>query len=311
MINNYLYTIGKYLSPSQREDVLKEVEVHLYDYLEEHFGEKEYSDRELEQAMKSMGHPRTVAEAYSNGPRSLIGPAYIDTYWLVIKISLIGTAIGLTVANLFSGTDARDSIQFFLQLLAQIWQSGISIVGVVTLIFVAINYYNPQHYTVQDNDWSVGMLDTPPKPNNKIEPIEIIIETFFICLGLVIINRLTGGTPLHENTIPIINLEYFAPYIIWINIVLVASLLVNIYLLIKRQWQTGSRLLAMVLDAASVVIFAMLVFTPEVWDFNDLQEKIGLQNTWLESSLLIALVVVVCVVLYEAYGHVKAILSKR
>ena len=36
MISNYLYTIGKYLSPGTRAEVLKDIEVNLYDYLIPH-----------------------------------------------------------------------------------------------------------------------------------------------------------------------------------------------------------------------------------------------------------------------------------
>lgn len=53
MIKNYLYTIGKYLSPSQREEVLREIEANLYDYLEENFGKKEYTSGEIESALRA------------------------------------------------------------------------------------------------------------------------------------------------------------------------------------------------------------------------------------------------------------------
>jgi len=69
MISNYLYTIGKYLTPDEKTEVLKDIEVNLYDYLEDNFGKKEYTDEEIETAIRTMGHPRKVAEAYMHEPR--------------------------------------------------------------------------------------------------------------------------------------------------------------------------------------------------------------------------------------------------
>lgn len=40
MIENYLYAIGKYLPISEKNDILKEVESAIYDYLESEFGKK-------------------------------------------------------------------------------------------------------------------------------------------------------------------------------------------------------------------------------------------------------------------------------
>ncbi|MCC5910463.1 MAG: hypothetical protein JJT76_08510 [Clostridiaceae bacterium] len=125
MITNYLYTIGKYLSPHQRDEVLKEIE----------------------EAIKSMGNPRKVAEAQMNSPRYLVGVAYIDTYWLVVKIAVIGASIGIAVSNLMAMTEAKDILQLFLKLFAQICKSGLATFGFVTLIFMAINYYITQQTT--------------------------------------------------------------------------------------------------------------------------------------------------------------------
>lgn len=313
MITDYLYTIGKSLSPSQREDVLKEVEVHLYDYLEENFGEKKYTESEIEQAMKSMGHPRIVAEAYSNSPRSLIAPSYIDTYWLVIKITLIGTAISLTIANLFFISEAKDGIQFFIKILSQIWQSSLSIIGFITLLFAAINYYSPQRSTIKDNDWSVKTLEKKPRPKDNIKVFDLIVETFFICLGLVVINQITPVFTINDTSIPIIKMEYLSPYIIWINVILGASLLLNMYLLIKGQWQTQTRVITMALDISGLILFAKIVFTPEIWDFSIVNEtlKIHAAFNWLHSSLYITLAVVACIILFETYGHLKTIVTSK
>lgn len=318
MISNYLYTIGKYLSPSQRDEVLKEVETNLYDYLEENFGEKEYTDFEIEEAIKSMGHPKKVAEAYMNSPRCLIGPAYIDTYWLVIKIALVGTAVGLTIANLVSSSNTIDVIQFFLTLVVQIWQASLSIVGMITLIFAAIHYYSPQDSMVKDEQWSVDTLKIAPEHNQTIKLFDLIAETFFICLGLVVINQIFPVSTSNVDVIPTLDLSYFSSYVLWINLLLGSSLILNMYLLIKGQWQTATRVLSILLDIlgiAFVALLANIALNPEAWNLSGISETIkGDSNTiihWIQNTIYISFAVFVIIVAFEIFGHLKVLLKRK
>lgn len=318
MISNYIYTIGKYLSPSQKDEVLKEVEINLYDYLEENFGEKEYTDFEIEEAIKSMGHPKKVAAAYMNSPRYLIGPAYIDTYWLVIKIALVGTAVGLTISNLVSSSNTIDVIQFFLTLVGQIWQTSLSIVGMITLIFAAIHYYSPQDLMVKDEPWSVDALEIAPAHNQTIKIFDLIAETFFICFGLVVINQIFPVNLSNVDVIPMIDLSFFSSYVPWINLLLGSSLILNMYLFIKRQWQTATRVLSILLDIlgiALVAILANIAFTPEIWDFSAISETINSDSDtiipWIKNTIYVSFAVFVIIVGFEIFGHLKVLLKKK
>lgn len=86
MIDSYLYTIGKSLPPKGRAEILEEIKSNLYDYLEENYGQKAYSLEEETAAIKALGHPKAVAQAYNKASDYLIGPGYIDLYWLVLKL---------------------------------------------------------------------------------------------------------------------------------------------------------------------------------------------------------------------------------
>ena len=88
--------------------------------LEDNFGKKEYTDEEIETAIRTMGHPREVAESYMNEPRVLIGATYIDAYWLVLKIVLVAVAIGITISNMMDLPNAKDGIQLYLKIVSQI-----------------------------------------------------------------------------------------------------------------------------------------------------------------------------------------------
>jgi len=316
MIKNYLYTIGKNLSPSQRDEVLKEIEANLYDYLEENFGKKEYTDGEIESALRAMGHPKTVAQAYQTNPRSLIGPAYIDTFWLVLKIAIISSAIGITVGNLLNLSPTITGTQLFIKLATDIFSSGVGALGMVTLIFSLIEYYSPQENSVISDTWKMSDLEKSPDANQKVSLFDLIIETFFICFGLVVMNSAAPIFTFSLNgteVLPIVNMALFAPYIVMITLVLAASLLLNIYLMIIRKWQTTTRIITIVLDLIGVGIVTKIVLSPEIWDLTAITDILGESakvDTWFTLSINIGVAIMIIITAFDIFGHIKAILKK-
>lgn len=318
MIKRYLYTIGKYLSPSQREEVLKEIESNLYDFLEENYGPNDYSEEAIEAAIRAMGHPKTVAEAYLNSPRSLVGSTYIDAFWLVVKIALIGTAIGITIGNILEFSPSDNGIQLFVKLFTDIWQSSFATLGMVTAIFALIQHYSPSEEKDTRENWSLDMLDRAPESYQKVSIVELVVETFFICLGLVVINQASPylAFSFRDNVvIPLINMSVFQPFVIWITLVLIGSLAVNVYLLIRRSWETTTRIISMGLDIVGVMILTKMALTPEIWDVKSLADRIGETGentaTWFNLTINITLAVMVIVSAFDIYGHVKAILKGK
>ncbi len=316
MIKNYLYTIGKYLTPSQRDEVLKEIEANLYDYLEENFGKKEYTDGEIESALRAMGHPKTVAQAYQTNPRSLIGPGYIDAYWLVVKIALIGSAIGITVGNIIDLSPDSSGAWLFIKLAGEIFSSGVGALGMVTLIFALIEHYSPQENITISETWKISDLEKAPEPNQKVSLFDLIIETFFICFGLVVMN---SAAPIFafnledRQVLPIVNMDLFAPFIVMITLVLASSLLLNIYLMIIRKWQTSTRIITILLDLIGIGIVTKIALTPEIWDLTALRSILGdaaKVDTWFTMSINIGLAVMIVISAFDIFGHIKVMLKK-
>lgn len=315
MIANYLYTIGKNLSPQTRDEVLKDIEVNLYDYLEENFGKKEYSDAETEAAIRSMGHPRKVAEAYMNQPRTLIGPALLDSYLLVSKISVIGIAIGLTVANVINLAAFSSGIQLFLQLIGQIVQTSLMGFGIITLVFAALQHFSAEEITEKDEDWSLKILEKAVEPQQKVKLFDLIVEAFFLYLGLVFINQIPSFVTSRDNIFLIFNKAGLEPYFLWFNLILGISLVVNIYLLIVRKWQPVTRILTILLDLTGIVLFTICVFDPNVWSLQSLLSYFGTDTSGIEQgiriSINISLAVIVIITAFDIFGQVKALVSRK
>ena len=102
LLKDYVYTITHYLPQKQKAEVSTDIEATLYELLLEQFGEKEYTDQEIEIVIRTFGHPRLVAERYLNQKPSLIAPELLETYWFVVKIALIGSNIGVFIARMLT-----------------------------------------------------------------------------------------------------------------------------------------------------------------------------------------------------------------
>ena len=317
MIKNYIYTVGTYLSTSQKDEVLTEIESNIYDYLEENFGEKEYTLVEVEKAIRTMGHPKEVAEAYMNSPRCLIGPTYIDTYWLLLKIAVIGTAIGLMSSNILSFHESDNLLQLFLKVFSSIWNASLSVVGTITLIFAAISYYGVGESSSKDANWSLSILSEAPKPDDHVSMLELIIEMFFVFLGLAILNHSSsffGLSITNTSAIPAINMKYFSPYIIWLNLLLGSFLILNVYLLIKRKWQLLTRVLTIALKLASFVLFTLLALTPNVLDYASLPMVFSKSSTdtihGIQLGVYIGLGVFIIMTILDITNHLRVLLKR-
>lgn len=325
MISSYLYTIGKYLPKEGKEDLLKEIEANLYDYLEANFGDKDYTDSEIETAIRALGHPREVAESYSGRSRSLIGPSLIDTYWLVVKIAIIGSAIGITIAYLIELPLDKTSYGLFSQLLGQIWNVALSAFGMVTLIFAAIEYKTEGKTASSNEKWPLSILEKPAPETTKIKYFDLAVESFFTLLFLSVLNKLPDL--INENNLISLGLDpgkvYFpdlravvyADLLLWINVVLGLGLALNLYLLIAGRWNKPSRIASMVLDIAGLLLFAEVLLSRNLWSFENLKGEHLAQLDALGSVIgmsgNIALAVVTIIVGFDIFSQVKALMRER
>jgi hypothetical protein len=93
-----------------------------------------------------------------------------------------------------------------------------------------------------------------------------------------------------------------------------ATLLMNLYLLIKRRWQNVTRVLTILLDFAGIWLFGILAFTPNMWDFSNIQgvtpESLEGINTGLQLGLKIGFGAIAIVIAFETFNHIKIMVKK-
>jgi hypothetical protein len=263
LINRYVSEVGKHLPLVMgREDIEKELRSTLEDMLEER-AEKEgrAADEAMEiELLKEYGAPQKVAETYNPHPY-LIGPRIFPLFLMVLKISIFGVIIGMSVVTIIEliteiASMDHDYIKIILQGMGRILEVSMSAFGYIVVTFVIIERYVPDFKVdfEEEKEWDPTSLTKEPAPHS-IKRGELITEIVFTIIGLAFLNWLLQQ--------PIFSDE-FRKLIPWIVGLCFAEILLDIYLLRNAVWTAGTYLTKILIEGANMVIVFMILRAPEM-----------------------------------------------
>lgn len=288
LIKDYVYTITHYLPLKQKEDVARDIEATLYELLLEQFGEKEYSDQEIETVIRTFGHPRLVAERYLNQKPSLIAPELLDTYWFVVKIALIGSNIGVFIARML--TQGLD----FISILGGMINLSLSVFGMVTLIFILVNQKLDAYEQNDLEEWSLKDLKVWKEDKHRVSRFEIAFESIFLIFFI---------QAFFLNDAILSKWSDFNSFVFGVFVGL--SLVMNLYLLIKAYWTPRTRILSILLNLIFVYLsMQFLINLPEILSTSMLNME-GVQI-----SIRITAGILILIVAWDIYEQLRHLLNK-
>lgn len=262
-----------------------------------------------------MGNPKQVAYAFSEAKRYLIAPDYLNVYFMIIKYALLGISIAFAVLAVLTFPEHRSIFTSVIEFVDRIWQVGLMIIGMLTIIFATISHYNLKGSDSFDEEqWSVKDLEKAPLVKNEVKPLSLIIEVLFIFVFMILINSyslIMQSLPKLQMTF---NYEILSPFIIWINMILIANLFLNIALLIKREWSKQMRISAILIDLIKVMIFGIVAFSSNIFIFTNetilSKEVIESINVGTSIGFRIGFLAVFIIIIIESFQHLKVILKK-
>ena len=287
LLKDYVYTITHYLPQKQKAEVSTDIEATLYELLLEQFGEKEYSDQEIETVIRTFGHPRLVAERYLNQKPSLIAPELLETYWFVVKIALIGSNIGVFIARML--TQGLD----FISILGGMINLSLSVFGMVTLIFILVNQKLDAYEQKNDQTWSLNDLKTWTSDKHRVSHFEIAFESIFL---VFMAQALIVDKPLS------VVLENHVLFLLGMYVGL--SLVLNIYLLIKAYWTPRLRIVSISLNLLFAYFLTQFLIVLPVL-FKPIMHIRG-----VDLSIRITTVIIFIAIAYDVYDHFKHLIKK-
>ncbi|MFV0528172.1 MAG: hypothetical protein ACK5MN_05530 [Lachnospiraceae bacterium] len=184
IIDRYIYDVIRRL-PKERKD---EVSLEIRQFIEGKL--REEPEQTLESVLLTLGPPAEFAKKYKSQERSLIGPEYIDTYLMVLKIAGIVLLCIWGVTTLVSGFDQAGSLHWFVSLF---WDAG-SLVGsalaafaVITFVFAVLEYKQVKLRNPAQDPWTPS--DLPPLPTDKavIKRSDSIVGIVFTVVFMALI----------------------------------------------------------------------------------------------------------------------------
>jgi hypothetical protein len=282
LIDRYVSEVGKNLPLlNGREDIEKELKSTLEDMLEDRAQSSgRVRDEALEiEVLKEYGSPQKVAQTYNPHPY-LIGPKLFPFFLFVLKIVLtVVVSVMLVLAGVQAVTDTpfmgADFVKIIGQGLGSALSAAIAAFGNVVLVFVILERVLPDKEIGSfddEKDWDPASLAKEPDPDS-VSRFELITEIVFTFVALAILNiypqwlGMIFFTGDEQVFVPMFT-EKFFQFVPWINVVIVAEILLDIFLLRNAIWNRLTRLGKVIIEAASLTLTVLILRTPGVIGFS-------------------------------------------
>ncbi len=194
LVDQYIHVIGEKLPLKTRKDIKEELRTLLLDEIESNYGTSPTNEQIFE-TIKSYGNPTEVAARY-NGDKPVIAPGLKELYFMLLKIILGAISIAFTTiffVELFTNVaasvpNAVPLKELFLRILKiplQVFSAYTGAIGMVSLVFVAISYFN--NNIKVDTDWNPGDLQDVEIDEKKPSIVENIFSVLFGVIFIVLV----------------------------------------------------------------------------------------------------------------------------
>ena len=262
LLDRYIHEVGRHLPRKNRSDIQAELRSSFVDTLEDRFGQ-DASEEQTSELLKEFGQPRDVAASYHPQSQYLIGPTLYPIFRMVIWIviaAVLGAQILAWGIGIFVDGDAFSVWEMLASLVASVPAS----LGWVVITFMILQYFDAKP-DLENEPWDPTMLPEI-NPGQDTKRGELIVSLVFSTLILALITlfpqwvgfiTFPGGN-FYPN--PVI-----LDYLTLIQVSLLATILMNIYLLWKGSWTFLTRVIKLGLDAFGVVILAFLIQGHNAW----------------------------------------------
>lgn len=323
LIERYVYDVTRRLPEAQRADVEKELNANINDMLGENPSEKE-----IEDVLNNLGHPRQLANNYRGQQYHLIGPEWMDDYVMVLKIVLVVLGVIALVSGVFGGimspeatTVAGIIAEVFAKTISGIITAMLNGFAIVTIIFFLIERSNKKR---EDNFDIRRLPELPKKTSNEIKRgptiTGLIFETIF---GVLFIYLLATGrfnviwfdqnmnidvqNALFTQTV----VNNYVPIFI---VCLAVSIFADIYKLLRLRWDMQmfavhafSRILSAVVAVAFLTSSNLL--NPDL--FQQFADLSGTSSETLINAVMIAFKVISAFVIIGTVADLLTIYFKK
>jgi hypothetical protein len=314
LIDRYVKEVGRRLPRKTRGDVETELRSLLSDALRDRTAGREPMGPEALEAeqiavLRAFGSPATVAARYAPPRRYLIGPNAYDLYTVVlfsVGIAITAAVILLAGLSMIGGETLPGG--FFPHLgdfLGLLFQWLLTAFGSITLVFAIVGRLLPEEAALEEKEEAWDPRALPEIDDwTRVNARGILFETVCIIAALAVFNlfpdwvRLyfpasVNDAPARWISIPLLSDAFYGYFLpVW-NIILLLSVLLNLFLLRRGRWERLTRAAEFGLALFGIVLLGAMLAGPSLIDVRGVySESTGslLQSTL--SGLLAAILAV-------------------
>jgi len=267
LIERYVNEVGRKLPRKGREDIKAELRSTLRDMADDHY-QGQATEDDLVELLKEYGSPQRVAASYRPAGQYLIGPELYPYFRMIVGLVFLATTIAFlvsfAVSFIFGDAEPAEFGQALLDMLLSLFQAYLSGIASVVLVFAVLQYVGANYLDIKVEDgegkeWNPRRL---PKARdvdlvNRFESMAaiaaglvflVLVNLFADRIGFVIS---WGDEPMFTNILQ--------DNLVWLNIAMVAGILLNILLLFQGRWFIYSRLAKMVVDLYWIFVVSQFV----------------------------------------------------
>jgi hypothetical protein len=262
LIDRYVAEVARQLPPKQRADIQAELRSSLVDNLEAR-SEDQPTQEQVINLLQEFGPPQKLAASYWPEGQYLIGPTLYPIFRMVAGIALLVTVIVqvvlLAIALIFQ-PEILPIQGFFDDFVPTI----VSAFGWTVLAFAIMQRLNVRLRTREEH-WDP--LSLPPVEDSIAFSqagivaeiaLELILIVLLILLPYQLPQMLPTSIKLYINPIMV----KYMPLIV-LSIVLGVGL--NVILLWRGKWETGTRLAKIMLNTYGIAVLALLINNHNLW----------------------------------------------
>lgn len=251
--------------------------------------------------------------------QSIIGPRFYNIYLLVvIALAVAGLVASFVTMGMSLFTASSDGVEA-LDLMGNAFEMFFSVfftgIGAATLSFAVLERLLPGDEIKLPGIEELNIQDLLSTDEDKpIKPASLIVEMAILALLLILFLFFSKWNFLTSN----LSAAFFAIYLPLMEVRWGLAILQNLVLLRKIRWQPGTMLSDILLEIFDIYILTRLITGPSILAGKVLEgvfpATTGISGYSIDAALRlafsVALVVIIVLTLFKAYGLLKSQITK-
>lgn len=297
LIDRYVHEVGRHLPRKNRADIQVELQSTLADTLEDRV-EGEPTQEDVEQLLKEFGPPQQVAASYWPQGQYLIGPSLFPLFRMVVGIVLLVFVIvqlvlfGIAVVFNQEIFTFLDVLEIFSGLIGSVFTAF----GIIVIVFAILQRFDVKP-DAEDEEWDpkqLPQIDDGETVSRGGMVAEITFSMVIIAFLLFLPDKI--GVRLNPFSEIILN-PVIREYIPLLIVSIMLGIFVDVILLWRGRWETGTRLAKIGTNLFSIYVLSVLLSGHNAWlaqqgaggflSFLDVVDEITITNQ--ESILIIGM----------------------